>query len=318
MAMGTRKKRERQEDLWIASSEVVGTPAHAFYDRLNQILSHHHFDRRMEQLCRRYYKGRLGRPSITHATRPGVTRVRGERRHPDSSCQANQDGVGLLSRRALEAVSSDRRRRNKAHFIRGEVFTFPRTGELDIGDTAGFDGHFEDGDWIARRFAARNRFQTGAVDHLAFDIESFEQSGCPGRSPERNRDGRDRLWESGADRNGLGCHGAGDPLVAGGEMSEKHDHSLAFGLLGFMGECERDTVLFPSREAVRLAVGHQRYSLFEVHHDLFGGPGVNSRGQQQECSWGDGADQALVMSRPDIVPVEKENLAVSIPMRQGC
>jgi transposase len=68
MAMGTRKKRERQEDLWVASSEVVGTPAHAFYDRLNQTLEHHHFDRRMEQLCRRYYKGRLGRPSIT----PGV------------------------------------------------------------------------------------------------------------------------------------------------------------------------------------------------------------------------------------------------------
>jgi transposase len=68
MAMGTRKKRERQEDLWVVRSEVVGTPAHAFYDRLNQILDQHHFDRSVEQLCRRYYKGRLGRPSIT----PGV------------------------------------------------------------------------------------------------------------------------------------------------------------------------------------------------------------------------------------------------------
>lgn len=68
MAMGTRKKRERQEDLWVVSSEVVGTPAHAFYDRLNQILDQHHFDHNVEQLCRRYYKGRLGRPSIT----PGV------------------------------------------------------------------------------------------------------------------------------------------------------------------------------------------------------------------------------------------------------
>jgi transposase len=68
MAMGTRKKRERQEDLWVVSSEVVGTPSHAFYDRLNQILDQHHFDRNVEQLCRRYYKGRLGRPSIT----PGV------------------------------------------------------------------------------------------------------------------------------------------------------------------------------------------------------------------------------------------------------
>src|SRR3984957_17618915 len=68
MAMGTRKKRERQEDFWVVSSEVVGTPAHAFYDRLNQILDQHHFDRNVEQLCRRYYKDRGGRPSIT----PGV------------------------------------------------------------------------------------------------------------------------------------------------------------------------------------------------------------------------------------------------------
>ncbi len=68
MAMGTREKRERQEDLWVVRSEVVGTPAHAFYDRLNQVLEQHHFDRNVEQLCRRYYKGRLGRPSIT----PGV------------------------------------------------------------------------------------------------------------------------------------------------------------------------------------------------------------------------------------------------------
>jgi transposase len=68
MAMGTRKKRERQEDLWVVSSKIVGTPAHAFYDRLNQILDQHHFDRNVEHLCRRYFKGRLGRPSIT----PGV------------------------------------------------------------------------------------------------------------------------------------------------------------------------------------------------------------------------------------------------------
>jgi transposase len=68
MAMGTRQKRERQEDLWVVSSAVVGTPAHAFYGRLNQVLDQHHFDRNVEHLCRRYYKGRLGRPSIT----PGV------------------------------------------------------------------------------------------------------------------------------------------------------------------------------------------------------------------------------------------------------
>src|SRR5204863_8825060 len=68
MAMGTRKKRERQEELWVVRSEVVETPAHAFYDRLNQILDEHNFDRNVEHLCRRYYQGSLGRPSIT----PGI------------------------------------------------------------------------------------------------------------------------------------------------------------------------------------------------------------------------------------------------------
>jgi len=66
--MGTRKKRERPEELWVVQGEIVGAPAHAFYERLNQLLEQHHFDRNVEQLCRRYYKGRLGRPSIT----PGV------------------------------------------------------------------------------------------------------------------------------------------------------------------------------------------------------------------------------------------------------
>ena len=30
MAMGTRKKRERQQNLWIATSAVVQSPGHAF------------------------------------------------------------------------------------------------------------------------------------------------------------------------------------------------------------------------------------------------------------------------------------------------
>jgi transposase len=69
MAMGTRRKRERQQDLWIASSDVVETPGNAFYDRLNQILDAHKFDGKVEQLCRKFYKDSpYGRPSMA----PGV------------------------------------------------------------------------------------------------------------------------------------------------------------------------------------------------------------------------------------------------------
>src|SRR5215475_9018214 len=69
MAMGTRRKRERQQDLWMATSDLVETPANAFYDRLNQILDQHKFDAKVEQLCRKFYKkSPYGRPSMA----PGV------------------------------------------------------------------------------------------------------------------------------------------------------------------------------------------------------------------------------------------------------
>ncbi len=67
--MGTRRKRERQQDLWIATSDVVETPANVFYDRLNQILDGHDFDAKVERLCRKFYKDSVyGRPSMA----PGV------------------------------------------------------------------------------------------------------------------------------------------------------------------------------------------------------------------------------------------------------
>jgi transposase len=69
MAMGTRQKRERQQGFWIATSDVVETPANAFYDRLNQILDEHKFDAKVERLCRKFYKkSPYGRPSMA----PGV------------------------------------------------------------------------------------------------------------------------------------------------------------------------------------------------------------------------------------------------------
>src|SRR5206468_12588436 len=65
MAMGTRKGRERQSDMWIAASAIVETPGNAFYDRLTKILSEHKFDARVEALCCKFYKNSpYGRPSL--------------------------------------------------------------------------------------------------------------------------------------------------------------------------------------------------------------------------------------------------------------
>ena len=68
MGMGRKKDREKQQDLWVASSEIVSTPGHVFYERLNTVLNAEKFDQRIETICRKYYKSRSGRPSITPGT----------------------------------------------------------------------------------------------------------------------------------------------------------------------------------------------------------------------------------------------------------
>ena len=68
MGMGRKKDREKQQDLWVAASEIVTTPGHVFYERLNTVLNAEKFDQRVEAICRKYYKSSSGRPSITPGT----------------------------------------------------------------------------------------------------------------------------------------------------------------------------------------------------------------------------------------------------------
>ena len=63
MAMGTRRKRERQEALWY-DGELPPAPGHPFYSRLNQILCRAEFDQFCEESCRGFYHAKLGRPSL--------------------------------------------------------------------------------------------------------------------------------------------------------------------------------------------------------------------------------------------------------------
>src|SRR5580693_6404196 len=44
--MGTRKQREKQEDLWIAHTELATAPGHPFYQKLNELLEDEGFDER--------------------------------------------------------------------------------------------------------------------------------------------------------------------------------------------------------------------------------------------------------------------------------
>ena len=63
MAMGTRRKRERQEGLWYGG-ELPSAPGHPFYTRLNGILEKAGFDGYCEAKCVSFYHEKLGRPSL--------------------------------------------------------------------------------------------------------------------------------------------------------------------------------------------------------------------------------------------------------------
>ena len=66
--MGTRKRREKQEDIWIAHTELASAPGHPFYQRLNELLEAERFDEFVEGQCAKFYAAKYGRPSLT----PGI------------------------------------------------------------------------------------------------------------------------------------------------------------------------------------------------------------------------------------------------------
>src|ERR1700690_4293678 len=68
MAMGTRKQRERQEDFWVAHTEMASAPSHPFYGRLNELLEEERFDEFVEGRSAKFYARKYGRPSVT----PGI------------------------------------------------------------------------------------------------------------------------------------------------------------------------------------------------------------------------------------------------------
>ena len=67
MAMG-RRTSEQQEPLWLPTANLLDSPGHPFYQRLNDLLREHEFDRHAEDLCQGFYAPTMGRPGLA----PGV------------------------------------------------------------------------------------------------------------------------------------------------------------------------------------------------------------------------------------------------------
>src|SRR5712671_5844399 len=68
MAMGRRRKRVRQQDLWTPTAALPMGASHPFYLRLNQILDEKKFDEYVEAISERFYADEVGRPGLA----PGI------------------------------------------------------------------------------------------------------------------------------------------------------------------------------------------------------------------------------------------------------
>lgn len=62
------KRRNQEQELWIASCDLPTSAGHPFYQRLNKLLGEAGFDEYVERLCAAYYAENKGRPGIP----PGV------------------------------------------------------------------------------------------------------------------------------------------------------------------------------------------------------------------------------------------------------
>lgn len=65
MAMGRRK--DVQEDFWVATQDLPSSLGHPFYERLNELLDQGGFDRFCESSCEKFCAAKLGRPSVPAA-----------------------------------------------------------------------------------------------------------------------------------------------------------------------------------------------------------------------------------------------------------
>jgi transposase len=64
MAMGKRKRKLRQQSMWIATQDLPRSASHPFYARLNRVLDEKGFDDYVERCSTSFYAPTIGRPSL--------------------------------------------------------------------------------------------------------------------------------------------------------------------------------------------------------------------------------------------------------------
>jgi transposase len=64
MAMGKRKRKLRQQSMWVATQDLPKSASHPFYAAMNRVLDKNGFDEYVERACVAFYASTMGRPGL--------------------------------------------------------------------------------------------------------------------------------------------------------------------------------------------------------------------------------------------------------------
>jgi transposase len=210
MAMGTRRQRQRQEELWY-HRELAEAPGHPFYRQLNEVLDQAGFDEFCEARCHKFYHERLGRPSLPPGMYfrvmligffEGIESERGIAwRVADSLCLRQFLQIGL-DERTPDHVTISRTRRLMDEATHQEVFAWvlrqvARAGLLK-GKTIGIDATTLEAN-AAMKSIVRRDTEEGYTEYLkrlaeAAGLEATDEAALRRMDRRRKKKGSNEEW----------------------------------------------------------------------------------------------------------------------------
>jgi transposase len=210
MAMGTRRRRQRQEELWYRR-DLAEAPGHPFYGRLNEVLDQAGFDEFCEARCRQFYHQKLGRPSLAPGMYfrvmligffEGIESERGIAwRVADSLCLRQFLQIGL-DERTPDHVTISRTRRLMDEATHQEVFGWvlrqvARVGLLR-GKTVGIDATTLEAN-AAMKSIVRRDTEESYTEYLkrlaeASGLEATDEAALRRMDRRRKKKGSNEEW----------------------------------------------------------------------------------------------------------------------------
>ena len=214
--MGTRRRRQRQEQLWYRR-DLAEAPGHPFYRRLNEVLEQAGFDEFCEARCRKFYHEKLGRPSLPPGMYframligffEGIESERGIAwRVADSLCLRQFLQIGL-DERTPDHVTISRTRRLMDEATHQEVFGWvlrqvARAGLLK-GKTIGIDATTLEANAAMKSIVRRDTEEsyTEYLQHLAeaAGLEANDEAALRRMDRRRKKKSSNEDWVNPHDR----------------------------------------------------------------------------------------------------------------------